>query len=87
MAFPVMTKPKLHYKNRDLFDKLYVFFGESVNLARINIQASQDSTHTNTKAWKKSKKHIKYGLEEIAKELLNLCYKAKFDIFEILSCT
>lgn len=35
MAFSMMTKPKVHYKNRDLFDKLNVFFGESVNLARI----------------------------------------------------
>lgn len=35
MAFSMMTKPKVHYKNRDLFDNLNVFFGESANLARI----------------------------------------------------
>lgn len=30
-----MTNPKVHYKHSDLFDKLNVFFGESMNLARI----------------------------------------------------
>lgn len=31
----MMTNPKAHYKHSDLFDKLNVFFGESMNLARI----------------------------------------------------
>lgn len=36
---------------------------------------------------RKAKSLFKYGLEEIANTLLNPCYKGKFDIFEILSCT
>lgn len=36
---------------------------------------------------RKAKSFFKYGLEEIASQLLNPCYKAKFDIFEFLSCT
>ena len=31
----MMTNPKAPYKNSELFDKLNVFFGESMNLARI----------------------------------------------------
>ena len=31
----MMTNPKVHYKHSDLFDKLNVIFGESMNLARI----------------------------------------------------
>lgn len=31
----MMTNPKAHYKHSDLFDKLNVFFGKSMNLARI----------------------------------------------------
>lgn len=29
----MMTNPKVHYKHSDLFDKLNVIFGESMNLA------------------------------------------------------
>lgn len=31
----MMTNPKAYYKHSDLFDKLNVFFGESMNLTRI----------------------------------------------------
>ena len=31
----MMTNPKAPYKNSELFDKLNVFFGASMNLARI----------------------------------------------------
>ena len=34
-AFSMMANPKVHYKNSELFDKLNVSFGESMNLARI----------------------------------------------------
>lgn len=30
---------------------------------------------------------FKYEIEKIADYLLNPCYKAKFDLFKILSCT
>lgn len=36
---------------------------------------------------RKAKSIFKYGLEEIANCLLNPWHKAKFNIFEILSCT
>ncbi|MDR2927919.1 MAG: IS4 family transposase, partial [Cytophagaceae bacterium] len=36
---------------------------------------------------RKAKRIFKYGLEEIATCLLNRCLKAKFDIFQFLSCT
>ena len=36
---------------------------------------------------RKAKSIFKYGLEEIANTLLNPWYKARFDIFKILSCT
>lgn len=36
---------------------------------------------------RKAESIFKYGLEEIANYLLNPCYKAKFNVFEILSCT
>lgn len=36
---------------------------------------------------RRAKSIFKYGLEEIANCLLNPCYKAQFNIFEILSCT